>query len=411
MSENVPAQGTLDRARPSVMLYSHDGFGLGHLRRTVRLGQIIRKVVPEASVLIVTSSPAAGRPLIPDELEYIKLPSVTKTGAERYHPHYDTTLESCISLRSALLLTAVQEIQPDLLLVDHRPLGLKREVLPALEWIKSAAPHIHTVVGLRDVLDEPSTVMRDWRENGIYEALDYLYETILVYGERSVLDITREYAMPGPIARKARFTGYLGAIAPQRTREEVRASLGLTSGRLVVVHAGGGGDGKDLIDTYLDTFHLLPGDIHSLVVTGPLMSRDDRERFKKEATDGRITLVEYQHDLASAIAAADVSVSMGGYNTVCEVLSAGVPALVVPRIFPRQEQYIRAQRLAERGLLDMLLPTSLTPVALAAGVVKALADPPTRHAPVNLNGAERAAQLLAPFIANAHAPYAAVRSG
>src|SRR5262249_5168692 len=151
-------------------------------------------------------------------------------------------------------------------------------------------------------------------------------------------------------------------------RDEVRRSLGLQAEPLVVVHVGGGGDGAALIDAYLRAVKFLPRDVHSLVVTGPLMAQTDRQNLHRQASALPVTLIEYHEDLATCIAAADLSVSMGGYNTVCEILSTGTRALVVPRKFPRQEQYIRAQRLAARGLIDVLLPTEVTPERLARRV-------------------------------------------
>lgn len=391
LNRNLESAMDPERSRsPSIVLYSHDGFGLGHLKRTVRIAQQLRLRAPDALVLIVTSSPAAGHPLIPEDIDYIKLPSVTKTGTERYEPHLDASLESVIELRSSLLLTAVQSVNPDILVVDHRPLGLKKEVLPTLEWIRASARHIRTVVGLRDVVDDPHTVIRDWQNQDIYDAMERLYDLVLVYGDASILDITREYAMPGPVARKVRFTGYLGSGNAKKTREAVRRSLGLTSERLAVVNVGGGGDGSELIKIFLDAWPMLPDDVHGHIVTGPLMPCNERNRLRENSQGCRLSFVDYQDDLASVIAAADLSVSMGGYNTVCEVLTAGVPALVVPRIFPRKEQHIRARRLEARGLISVLPSTSLNTDTLSAAIRCTLGAAKGRYMPVALDGVARA---------------------
>jgi predicted glycosyltransferase len=380
---------------PTIVLYSHDGFGLGHLSRTTFLARCIRDREPEADVLIVTSSPAAHRVADLQQFEYVKLPAVTKTGVERYRPHsLRMDLDSVVALRSALLLAIVQEVHPNLLLVDHRPLGLKKEVLPALCWIRERSPETRTVVGLRDVVDEPQTVIQDWNANGIYDVLEHLYDDVLVYGEQSVCDSTLEYAMPEPVARKVSFTGYLGRRAASRSRDEVRGSLELRSERLIVVHAGGGGDGFSLLANYLRCTEQLPSDVYSLVVTGPLMHHGEKARLWDAAASLPVKLVEYQEDLASCIAAADLSVSMGGYNTMCEVLSAGVRALVVPRVFPRREQYIRAQHLAACGLITVVLPTSLSPEKLAAAVRSSLHSRHRWFDSHSLDGGRKASEII-----------------
>lgn len=384
---------------PCAAFYSHDGFGLGHLSRTVHLANRLRELEPDVDIHIITSSPAAHRVQSLHDFAWIKLPSVTKCGVERYRPHHlSMDLESVVALRAALLLRTVQHLRPDLLVVDHRPLGLKKEASPALNWLKAWSPKTRTVVGLRDIVDEARTVKSDWREQGIYDALDTLFDAVLVYGDRSVLDTTQAYDMPDSIRRKTRFVGYLGRGPVAQSREAVRQSLSLQDERLVVVHAGGGGDGTHLIETYLQAANLLPRDVHSLVVTGPLMDPVEQRRLQASAYKATITFVEYQHDLPSYVAAADLSISMGGYNTVCEVLSCGVPSIIVPRMFPRQEQYIRAQLLASRGLIRMVPPHSLSAQKLAEAVLDALDTAPTLSIPVALDGSARAASYLASLL-------------
>jgi predicted glycosyltransferase len=237
---------------------------------------------------------------------------------------------------------------------------MKRALLPVLEWIRAASPETRTVVGLRDIVDEPPVVQEQWERRGVYKALERLYDHVLIYGEQAVFDPIREYGLSERVARKALFTGYLSRCRLHRTREDARRALGLGNGRLVIVHTGGGGDGYALVRTYLECIKYLPADVHSLVVTGPLMERENLERLQRIAP-AQARLVDYQDDLANCLPAADLSISMGGYNTVCEVLAAGVPAIVVPRVYPRTEQAMRAERLAARGLVEMIMPRNLSP--------------------------------------------------
>jgi predicted glycosyltransferase len=356
----------------------------------------MREHAPDCDILIIASSPAVHRYKALEDFEYVKLPSVTKTGVERYRSHrLQMGLGSVIAMRSSLLLTAVQHIRPDLFMVDHRPLGLRQEVLPTLRWLREFSPLTWTVTGLRDIVDDAATTRREWAEQGIYEALENLYDRILVYGERSVFDPIHEYGLTHAVEDKIRFTGYLGRSVIRRPKEVVRRALGLSSERLVVAHAGGGGDGAEFIEAFLRSVDHLPSDVHSLVVTGPLMSPEDQANLRRLAHPSRVTLVDCQDDLAGSIAAADASVSMGGYNTVCETLSVGTPALVVPRAAPRNEQYIRAQRMASRGLLSLMHPAAVTPKALASAVRNLLSTGLIGvKRPVSLDGGPRAAHLL-----------------
>jgi predicted glycosyltransferase len=247
---------------------------------------------------------------------------------------------------------------------------------------------------LRDVVDAPDVVREQWRDQGVYEALQLYFDHILVYGDRSVVDPMEEYGLPGELAPKIQFTGYLGRSTVRLSRQRVRESLGLCDERLVVVHAGGGGDGSGLIGTYLQCVDALPDDIYSLVVTGPLMDRGERARLVERSHGSRVRLVDYQEDLHSYVAASDLTVCMGGYNSVAELLSVGTRGLVVPRVYPRAEQYIRARLLESRGLLRALDPEDLDACTLAHRVRAAMAEPVRPAQPVRLDGGSRAAAFL-----------------
>jgi predicted glycosyltransferase len=239
------------------------------------------------------------------------------------------------------------------------------------------------VLGLRDVVDEAEWVKRTWRDDGSYELLDDVYDLILVYGRRDVYDVVEEYGFSPEAAAKTRFVGYLRRDLPVRGADAVRHELQLGSDPLVLVMAGGGGDGYALLRTVLEAIRL--GGDHRrfacLLLGGPLMPAEDRRRVLELAAGERsIRYVDFVEDIASYVAAADVVVSMGGYNSVCELLSAGKTALVVPRVAPRREQLIRAELLDKRGLLRLLHPSRLDPRTVLEEIERLLAaaplDPP-----------------------------------
>jgi predicted glycosyltransferase len=373
--EEAAVTAGLDAA---VMFYSHDSYGLGHLRRTLALARHLRA----DSQLIVTGSPLAHRFQFPPGTDYIKLPSVLKRGEERYEPRYLRVPFSDVSdLRRDLLLCSARHLRPDVLIVDNVPRGLKGELLPTLAYLKEQSCRL--VLGLRDVVDEAEWVKRTWRDDGSYELLDDVYDLILVYGRRDVYDVVEEYDFSPEAAAKTRFVGYLRRDLPVRGADAVRRELQLGSDPLVLVMAGGGGDGYALLRTVLEAIRL--GGNHRrfacLLLGGPLMPAEDRRRVLELAAGERsIRYVDFVEDIASYVAAADVVVSMGGYNSVCELLSAGKTALVVPRVAPRREQLIRAELLDKRGLLRLLHPSRLDPRTVLEEIERLLAaaplDPP-----------------------------------
>ncbi|MGH2531375.1 MAG: glycosyltransferase family protein [Thermomicrobiales bacterium] len=348
-----------------LMFYCHDTYGLGHLRRTLTLATDLRRRWPSTSQLIVTGSPVAQSFPYPPGADYVKLPAVVKTRAGRYEARsIATSFEAVRDMRRDILLSAARHFNPDAFIVDHAPAGLEGEAVATLRYLKEQSLRTRLILGLRDILDEAPRVRSTWQREGIHELLDNLYDRILVYGTPELYDVVAEYGLSPRAAAKTRYVGYLRRPPAARTRDEVRAELGVCSNRLVVVTAGGGGDGGDLFRSIADAIRHEPAanGYDWLLVAGPLMAEaelaDLRARVGPRAG---VHLLDFAEDLASYLAAADAVVSMGGYNSVCEILSLNCPALIVPRVHPRREQLIRAEGLSRRNLIRMLNPKELSP--------------------------------------------------
>ena len=363
-------------AASKLMFYSHDTYGLGHLRRTLALAHSIRSQW-RVSQLVITGSSVPHRFSFPADADYLKLPSAVKVDAGRYEPRsLKVPFGTLRTLRQDLLVAAAREFRPDALIVDNVPGGLKRELLPTLDHLKTIGSRL--VLGLRDVVDEPAWVREAWVEDGTYELLDDVYDRILVYGEQSIYDVAAEYGFSETAARKTRHVGYLGRGPASRSREEVRHDLDVGDARFVLVMAGGGEDGFDVLRAVLSALQLRPNGTRfaCLLVGGPLMPADHRRAVLRLARRAHVRYADFVEDVASYLEAADAVVSMGGYNSVCELLSLGKPALVVPRVKPRREQLIRARLLSARGLLRMIDPDELEPRRLLDELTVLLGEQP-----------------------------------
>jgi predicted glycosyltransferase len=300
-------------------------------------------------------------------------------------------------MRSEILLSAARHFRPDALIVDHAPAGLKGEVVPMLRYLKNNRPSTQLVAGLRDVVDGALQVRQMWLQERVYELLDDVYDLILVYGCRDVNDVAAEYGLSRRAARKVRYLGYLRRESGARPPDQVRAELGMVTDRLVVVTAGGGGDGYRLFRAMLDAIGTgpEPAGFDCLLVGGPLMSADDRDSLaERMGADRSVHFLDFTTDMTGYIGAADAVVSMGGYNSVCEILSLGRPAIIVPRVAPRQEQLVRAEVLSRRGLVRMIHPDELSPRRLLSAVSDLLERPPSRSAALDMDGLPRFAVEL-----------------
>jgi predicted glycosyltransferase len=286
--------------------------------------------------------------------------------------------EKALSIRTNIILATAKTFQPNLFIVDKEPLGLKREVLPTLEWIKAENPSTMTVLGLRDILDDAEVIQNDWREKNVYSYLDSLYDEIWVYGNRDIYDPVEMYQIPKKIHSRIKFTGYIPRkTISQATRASVRKSYRIMDDdKFILVTTGGGGDGLEVIDHYLAMHDYFPTSLplKSIIITGPFMPKKVREVFTLRAKKFGIKILPFHARLEELMSAADLVVCMGGYNTICEVLTQQTPALIIPRETPRKEQLIRAKRLKGKGLLDFIPWTEVTPQLLREKIFSLLND-------------------------------------
>ena len=136
-----------------------------------------------------------------------------------------------LDIRTNIITATAKTFRPDLFIVDKEPLGMKKEVLPTLEWLSSNLPGTRTVLGLRDIMDDAATVREDWEQREIYDILDRLYDEIWVYGLQEFYDPVAEYAIPASIGRKICFTGYIPRKVPStRSINRARKDVGVRKG-------------------------------------------------------------------------------------------------------------------------------------------------------------------------------------
>ncbi len=383
-----------------MLFYSHDSFGLGHIRRTLSLCETLRAQYEHSSLLVLTGSSSISALPMPKGVDWVKLPCVTKVGDGEYRSRYlSLEFDAISTVRRQIIHSTAQAYRPSLVFVDNVPLGLGGELRTTLEWLRRCTPHARIVLTLRDVIDEPERVIASWRDSGTTDAVGRLFDDIVVFGSPDVFDIVSEYRWPAALADKCHYAGYIRRV-PRGDVAECRAQWSRGADRLILVTVGGGGDGEPLVEHYLAGLEAAGSAgvgerVHTLVVCGPEMSEDARDRIRARHGHRRdVTLVEFAADLVTMMAAADVVVSMGGYNTICEVLSLRKRAVVMPRRHPRLEQWIRCTRMAARGLLRVVHPDHHPAAALMREVRAALGAPPLAASALDLGGLTTLEQLL-----------------
>ncbi len=336
-----------------LLIYSHDSFGLGHLRRCRAIAHDLVDRFPKLSVLILSGSPIIGSFDFKSRVDFVRVPGVIKLKNGDYTSlKLNLNLSKTLEIRQSIITHTAATFDPDMFLVDKEPLGLRGEVEETLELLTRRGRQC--VLGLRDVMDEPKALYLEWQRKGVFPALERYYRDIWVYGLPEIFDPVSEIHGMHRLAERISFTGYIERTATETDR--IPPGLLLPEQPYVLVTAGGGGDGAGLIDWVLNAYERDPTIPHpALVIFGPFMHLDQRRLFQDRADRlPQIFATTFEANLEALYQRAIGVVAMGGYNTFCEILSFGKPALIVPRSEPRLEQLIRADRAARLGLLRVL---------------------------------------------------------
>ena len=336
-----------------ILMYSHDTFGLGHLRRCRTIAHAIVEQFKGVSVLIISGSQIAGAFDFRARVDFVKIPSVIKL----YNGEYDSVgeyidIDEILMMRKLIIQRTAEAFQPDIFIVDKEPMGLRGELEPTLELLRRTKTI--SVLGLRDVMDAPDLLEKEWSRQNMVQKVHHHYDRIWAYGPEHFWNPLEGLDLPAGLQEKIHYTGFLDRdfTTTQSTENPMLPS------EYILVTAGGGGDGSVLMEQVLAAREFdTSQDFPVVMVLGPFMKSENRERIRLRASSlPNILVIDFESRMEMLMQNASAIVGMCGYNTFCEVLSFDRKALFVPRTHPRQEQYIRASRARELGLCEMLTP-------------------------------------------------------
>jgi predicted glycosyltransferase len=382
----------------NVLMYSHDTFGLGHLRRSRTIAHALVERLKQLNVLIVSGSSIAGAFDFRARVDFIKVPSVIKLYNGNYtslSEHIDLT--DTLHMRRAIIQSAAEIFRPDIFIVDKEPLGLKGELEPTLAYLKMCGCRL--VLGLREVLDAPELICAEWAKTNALKRVEELYDSIWVYGCSRFWNPLNGLDVPQRVLNRMRYMGFL-----RRTISQVSSPAAeQLPPAYMLVTVGGGGDGASLMHQVLAAREIDPGyPLPIVLILGPFMNGEERQQIHARAgyLEG-VSVIDFDSRIEALMSNAKAIVSMGGYNTFCEILSFDKPALLVPRTFPRREQLVRAQRAAEIGLVDILDSDQANDARRMADALRALLSrkrPSESETKIDLDGLERISSTLESYL-------------
>jgi predicted glycosyltransferase len=314
---------------------------------------------------------------MPPNMDFVKLPSMPLRDLYRDLPDPASPAgpeRMVVYIRESIALATVQAFAPDLVVIDHAPAGLFREMLRAIEWLRAALPETRLMLLMRDITFGPEQTRSIWANERVYPLLDDAYDQIFVYGARYVFDPIAEYGMSDKAAAKTTFTGYITPAPPERAPAAVRSALGIGDRPMLAASVGGGADGAPILRALLEGWaRFAPADLAGFVVLGPLLPTAERESLVSLAEGlPNVILTDFDNDFLAVAGAADLLLSMGGYNSLCEAAWLGKHAVVVPRLPGPEEQILRARRFEGQGLVTTVEPETLSPDTLWDALLRAL---------------------------------------
>jgi predicted glycosyltransferase len=387
------------RRGPSVMMYSHDTIGLGHMRRNNAIAQELVARVPGISVLMLVGCPA-GMMFEPHPgIDQVKLPSLTKLGRGRWQAgSLRIDAATTRALRVGILDRVIETFQPDVFLVDHEPVGVWEELIAPIKALR-AHGKTRVMLGLRDILDDPDRVAKTWVGNGVDKMISMLYDDILIYGNAAFYPSDTAYGLEALRPGSVRYCGAVTTVRPTPRNRWTGAP------RRVLASGGGGRDAYALLDATLAGFETLdPKHRPELtLVAGPLMDVELSSALAHRAGKAGALFHDMVPDLTDRLAKSDLFITMGGYNSVTEALATGCPAVVVPRVGPSGEQRIRAERLKAMGLATVVWRHDLTPARMAL-LLSARVGAPSSTSSLSFSGAKAAADHIIAALATQPLP-------
>ena len=321
---------TVRHEKIRIALYSHDTMGIGHMRRNQLVARALAGSALAPNILMLCGAREACFFETPPGVDCVTLPSLAKRCDGVYHARrLDVQLGELIRLRGQILRGTLEAFDPDVLIVDKVPRGALCELNPALESLKNRG-NAKLVLGLRDVLDDPQVVADEWTRDDGEEAVRAYYDAVWVYGSADVYDVARRYCFSSNVADKIQYTGYLQRYTLGDDGTSDALPLRLPPGPLMLCLVGGGQDGAHVAEAFAQA--TLPGGASGVIVTGPFMPPDARQRVAAMVKLRRnLRVVGFVPDIDVLLRRATRVVAMGGYNTVCELISLRKASLVVPR--------------------------------------------------------------------------------
>ncbi len=378
-----------------IIIYCQHVLGVGHFFRTLEIARAMEK----HDVILVTGGGQL-EVTLPKHVQQFSLPGLMMdsefTGL--YPANSNSSIDEIKNQRKTLLKELVENETPDLFLIELYPFGRKAfrfELEPILEYVKNQTRFPCKVVcSLRDILVEKQD--KHLHEKRVVKSLNTWFDAVLVHSDPELIKLDATFERMDQIKIPIQYTGFVTPMPNQKKTDEFILQKQRSScEKMVVASAGGGNVGAKLLRSVVKAYTMLLSKktIQIKVFTGPYMDEDDKKWLYSFRAPG-LEIEEFSSDFVSLLKAADLSISMAGYNTCMNITAAGVPALVWP-FDQNNEQRDRVEKLFKFAPLTLLEDSDLDPNVLAEHIEKQLKqDRQETKMSLNIDGAATTVKII-----------------
>jgi predicted glycosyltransferase len=378
-----------------IIFYCQYVWGMGHLFRSLEL---VRALAGHDVVLI-----AGGRKVdvrLPGHVTLVRLPGLymDEQFTTLIPEEAGKTVDDVQRERKDILFSLFEKHRPDALMIELYPFGRTKfgfELQPLLEEIRRGRfGEMKVVCSLRDILVEKKKPLA--YEERVLNLLNTYFDLLMIHSDEQLQALDETFSRMGDIRVPAVYTGFVSPKADPAAGRELRRAQGIgPDEKLIVVSAGGGRSGYALLSCVLDAYRLLAHSdrIRIEMFAGPFRDPAEFKQLTAKSIDG-IRVRYFTDRFLDYLSAADLSISLAGYNTCMNLLAARVPSLVLP-YSKQREQPIRVEKIKHFIPMKILRDRDIEPGLLSRHIEEMLLESrPSGAVPVNLNGAANTARWL-----------------
>jgi predicted glycosyltransferase len=375
--------------KPKIIIHCQYVYGIGHLVRTVELARGLSK---SFQVFIFNGGEAVPNFYLPKDITFIQLPAIYKEENSNSLSPVDssTSIEECFQDRRIIIEQKTEEIKPDILITEHFPFGLlfENEVTSLISKVKFTNPSSKIISSVRDIIESNGGGKND---GYITELINEWYDMVLVHGDENYIHLKHSFSQIDKISVPIFHTGYI--VRPIQINIK-------TEYPIILASVAGGRLGNELLEAVIDSHLLIKEKIkHNLILFSGAFQNDFKEQERKiiELNSEDIKLYCFDSKMyLNYLSKADMVISLGGYNSIIESVSAKKTMLVYQRGFSggNEEQDLRIKLFEDLGCLKVLKPQDLSVKVLPEMIVNSIKTNRFPKLNLNLKGVQNSSDLI-----------------